>query len=503
MIARKSPPTAPTRLPGSEAQPVDEPRRVGRLWWAGKPPATSGPRGAGRLLATSWACALLLSALSPGYAKPVSVETSADVPNSPGEANAEGDTKRASADQYTQALEALDAGRKAEAEQLLTELWQRGPTFDVAMALGRLYLEADDFVLAARYYSYANTHLPPSSVRAQGPVIAAGLAKARVQIGELELSTSPAAAQVRVDDVALSPPYFVAPGAHRLSVESKGYAPLEMPVELLPGQTRRLSFELRSGEPAPRPDVETRAPSAQRALLLGTLATLAAGSTVITLNTLGSRQAVERCAQEGCAYPEAKIQARDSIERWSTGLALGTGALALGTSLVFATWAEPAESDAHGLMAYLADGYQPDPPSLPKRVVTWSLQGAALAGLVLSAERFSKLVSAQHNLPEATALCANQQITPSCLDWHVKRGEVQALRAEALGYLAGGLTSHLLGVAVAQLWPNALKPTSPAPNESSGSAGARGPNGSREGLLSGDLTLSDGGPRLALTLVFD
>lgn len=123
---------------------------------------------------------------------------------------------------------AIDEGKFAEAAEMLTKVWAKTKTYDVAAALGTAELQLGRFRDAAEHLSFAQKNLPPSELGSTQKSIADAFAKARQEVAELRVTVNLPGATVRIDrwvlgSSPLSESVFVNPGPIVVTAEKEGF----------------------------------------------------------------------------------------------------------------------------------------------------------------------------------------------------------------------------------------------------------------------------------------
>ncbi|MBK8259021.1 MAG: PEGA domain-containing protein [Polyangiaceae bacterium] len=123
---------------------------------------------------------------------------------------------------------AMDEGKFAEAAEMLTKVWAKTKTYDVAAALGTAELQLGRFRDAAEHLSFAKKNLPPSELGSTQKSIADAFAKARQEVAELRVTVNLPGATVRIDrwvlgGSPLSETVFVNPGSIVVTAEKEGF----------------------------------------------------------------------------------------------------------------------------------------------------------------------------------------------------------------------------------------------------------------------------------------
>ncbi|HWA75909.1 MAG TPA: hypothetical protein VG937_26410 [Polyangiaceae bacterium] len=278
---------------------------------------------------------------------------------------------------YRAAHAAMQRGNWAEARTLLLALWERSKSYDVAASLAQVEHAQGNDVLAARYLTFALSHLAPKERPETLARYRAALSELEAQIGRIEVNVNQPAAEIRLDGapVGMSPlphPIFVDPGPHTIEAQASGVSASKQ-VELSKGEL--LTVELSLAKPAPAPPPETiatpgpavpsddRSPEAHRSLLpvyaAGGLAVvgaavavgfgLAADSDETKANALKARLGESGCAdstasRSTCDAAERAVQAQRRDALWSNiGIGVASASLAAGLGyLLF--WPAPNRS---------------------------------------------------------------------------------------------------------------------------------------------------------------
>lgn len=266
-------------------------------------------------------------------------------------------------DWYGEASRLHDQGKINEAWTLYKKIWKHKQTYDVAASMGEICARRAQFALAARYYRFAIETVVPT----QSPEFVKALneeyAKARREITEVELQTTPKSVEgLRIvdeeRDVELEQPLFLEVGNHRLRAEAPGYATVTKFVSARPGAVVRWDIEL-----APLstvvPDDPRTARTRHPALVFGVggALTLGLGAGAFLMGKQAKEQYDDgdaagallpsdacvtstspRCAELDDAYARA-----ERSERIALGLAGGAALTAIGTVLVYWLWEDEEE----------------------------------------------------------------------------------------------------------------------------------------------------------------
>lgn len=202
------------------------------------------------------------------------------------------------ADLLKEAASALRQGRPQEAIAKWRAAWDIRPTPDVACDIGTGEFLYGSQAAAVEFLSICEREYPATSPRdkerAEG--VKKRLAKAREQVGALNVSVEEDGAAVLIDgrNVGRTPlkgPVFVEPGEHRIEVVLDGYPRERVVVSVEKGEERAVSIKLTKSAPlkpaiklaptppmpAPMPAPRSDGPSIPLAITGGALAIVSAG----------------------------------------------------------------------------------------------------------------------------------------------------------------------------------------------------------------------------------
>ena len=187
-----------------------------------------GPKGLSRGLAC--ACLLIATSLA-------------------AHAHAQGDSDSDRANQlFKKGKVAFNAGKYNDALRIYNEAWSLKQSPDIAANLAQTESELGKHRAAAEHFSYALSHLLPSSTDEQQQALAEGLAQEKKEIGSLHVTLEPADSVLTIDDVTVIVPaggdIFLDPGEHRVSVTHEGYQSNQQTLHLSKGASQVLWIKL-------------------------------------------------------------------------------------------------------------------------------------------------------------------------------------------------------------------------------------------------------------------
>lgn len=265
---------------------------------------------------------------------------------------------------YGEASRLHDQGKVNEAWRLYKKIWKYKQTYDVAASMGEICARRAQFALAARYYRFAIETVVPTQSPDFVKAVNEEYSKARREITEVELSTSPKQVEgLRIldeeNDVVLEQPLFLEVGNHRLRAEAPGYATVTKFVAAQPGAVVQWDIELTPLSEVVADDPRT-AKTRHPALVFGVggAVTLGLGAGAYWMNHKANQQ-YDEAEQLGAALPSTgcfagadsarcdELQAASDrayrSEKISIGLAAGAGLAAVTTVLVYWLWESDQE----------------------------------------------------------------------------------------------------------------------------------------------------------------
>lgn len=191
------------------------------------------------------------------------------------------------------AAAALRAGRPSDAIAKWRAAWDIRPAPEIACDIGTGEFLYGSPRAAAEFLSICEREYPASPRdKDRMAEYKKNLAKAREQIGALDIRVEEASAAVLIDgrNVGRTPlnEIFVDPGAHRIEVALDGYMRHEMVVTVNKGEQRTISIKLAKlkptdrgaplhPKPAPTPATKSNAPKVSIAIAGGATAIIGAG----------------------------------------------------------------------------------------------------------------------------------------------------------------------------------------------------------------------------------
>lgn len=278
---------------------------------------------------------------------------------------------------YGEASRLHDQGKVNEAWRLYKKIWKYKQTYDVAASMGEICARRAQFALAARYYRFAIETVVPTQSPDFVKAVNEEYAKARREITEVELSTTPKQVQgLRIldeeNDVELEQPLFLEVGNHRLRAEAPGYATVTKFVAAQPGAVVQWDIELTPLSEVVADDPRT-SKTRHPALVFGVggAVTLGLGAGAYWMNykaqqqydraeQLGETLQASDCngsGRAGCAELQAASDRAYRSDKIALGLAAGAGVAALSTVLVYWLW-ESDEAVSVSLAPMPNDGWK-------------------------------------------------------------------------------------------------------------------------------------------------
>jgi hypothetical protein len=250
---------------------------------------------------------------------------------SPARASAEGtDTEAADRAQYRQAAQAINDKSWEEAHRLLTDLWNRKKTFDVAASLGQTEYQLHRPAAGARHLAFALAHVPPKEGGDIVRDLHAALDEIRKLVASVRISVNRPAATVSVDgeQIGASPieeEVFVEPGRHVIEARV-GQGPGEVDSKALdfdPGH--QYSVDLTLAPPTPHadnsPPVGVPPPADSSSGIESRTIVLITGS-VVTATLLGV--GIGESIRAGNAADEANQHRADAMEELGHNCPVGS-----------------------------------------------------------------------------------------------------------------------------------------------------------------------------------
>lgn len=168
--------------------------------------------------------------------------------------------------EYQEALAALQAHDETKAYDILTVLWSKRQTHDVAATLGKVELSKGMYRDAAEHLAFGIRNLPADEAASAKPALAAELEKAKAQVATLTVTVDPADAEIAVDGQVqgkspMAFELFAEPGRHVVQVTHPTMGTAEQAIDVKAGETRTIDLKLaKAVEVAPSPPVAKVAP---------------------------------------------------------------------------------------------------------------------------------------------------------------------------------------------------------------------------------------------------
>lgn len=150
---------------------------------------------------------------------------------------------------YRKALAEMEKGNWQGAETLLTDLWKKSPTYDVAGSLGEVETRLGHYATAAQRIAFALKNVPPKEKAETSARLRAALDDLRPRVGTLRLSVNRASAEILVDNEPAGTfpqlsELYVSPGKHAIEARA-GAESTQREVQAAVGATVPLSLEFK------------------------------------------------------------------------------------------------------------------------------------------------------------------------------------------------------------------------------------------------------------------
>jgi tetratricopeptide (TPR) repeat protein len=298
-----------------------------------------------RLLAASTLCVTTAA-----FAEPPKPEAPQAAPKAPG-----------SADKlFDEAAAAFDAGRYAEAEAKLEQVWALKQTYDVAGNLGVVQAKLGKYAQAAEHLAWAIQHFPLTEPAKARRGFEQELEKARAQSGTLRIQVNVDGAEVAVNGrkVGVAPvadEVFIEPGTVSATARRDGYTLAQQSVTVAKGEARTVSLALVPIEIKRRSVVPGAVLGgvAGAALVTGVALVVSANSKYAEAETLRNEivMAGTRCvagaADPRCSQLYSTASTSDAFHNAAVGVLVTAGAAAVGAATYF-LWPTASASPRSG-----------------------------------------------------------------------------------------------------------------------------------------------------------
>jgi tetratricopeptide (TPR) repeat protein len=249
---------------------------------------------------------------------------------------------------FDEAAAAFTAGRYAEAETKLEQVWTLKQTYDVAGNLGVVQAKRGKYPQAAEHLAWALQHFPLTEPAKARRGFEGELEKARAQSGTLRIQVSIDGAEVSVNGrkVGVTPiagEVFVEPGPVSVTAQRDGYALAQQSVTVAKGEARDVSVVLAPIEIKRRSVVPGAVLGgvAGAALVTGVALFVAGKNKYADAQTLENQivAAGNRCvagaADPRCSQLHSTASTSDAFHDAGVGLLIGAGVAAVGTATYF------------------------------------------------------------------------------------------------------------------------------------------------------------------------
>jgi hypothetical protein len=235
---------------------------------------------------------------------------------------------------YQKARDAMVAQDWRSANRILNELWAKSRTYDVALSLGQVELNLEQYRDSAEHLSFGLRNLPPKEKSDLEAKALAGLEYAKKRVGTLHVTVDRPGASVLIDGIAagtspLLGELFVTPGPHAVEARLNDRAPAKQTFQVTAGETRTI-------------DLKFAAP----ALLFGG-------------DAVASGAPAARSGPSDAPHAKNHTNQARTIALWS---GVGVTAVAASVGLIFALKGASANSEAEDAAAQLPPG-SCQPPS--------------------------------------------------------------------------------------------------------------------------------------------
>jgi hypothetical protein len=279
---------------------------------------------------------------------------------------------------YRRAIQAFEQKQWEEARRLLLELWEAGPTYDVAISLVQVEYQLEQRAAAARYLAFALDHAPPTESVVNLDEYKTNLSELERLIGAARIGVTEPGAELYVDGklVGRTPvreTLYLEVGKH--TVEARlGTRIASRVIDVVAGSKHEFVLELRgTPEPAPPapatspppgtaavpPDDERGDANLWPALVGGTVAAAGIGMFIgFRVSASSDNDRIEALARQhgssGCSDPATRpsgcddqkdaLESYDRKRDWSTAGAAIAATAVVGTVGYYLFWPAPGGS---------------------------------------------------------------------------------------------------------------------------------------------------------------